>query len=86
MREYYRGMNLAITSIEQIFDCFAPGCIGFGVGTSLIGVYLLLVATAGLGRTAVWASIGEAGFVRFEFKLFSAHDTGFDREGHRPPS
>lgn len=40
------------------------------------------VAFVGFRGTTVQATIGEAGFIRFQLEIITAYDTDSDREGH----
>src|ERR1700740_2769724 len=71
------GRPLAVLAVEQVANR-APACrVQLGVGFVTLRVSVTLVRF-----TAGRAAIGKAGFIGFQFEVFSANGANFDRKRH----
>jgi hypothetical protein len=72
----------AVFAIEELADGAAASLIQFAVSLACVGIHGTVSATDGFGLAACGTTVGEAGLVRLQFKLFRANDTNFDGERH----
>src|ERR1700750_2205668 len=72
-----------VLAIEHVPDHFASFSVHFAQCFALLGAHgRLVVSHFRFRRTALGTAIRKPRFIRLQFELFSANDTGFDRKTH----
>ena len=75
--------NLAVFAIQQIAHGFPAGGIPLAVGLAAGGFFLRLICQGRLvGGAAFRTTVGKAGFIRLQLKLFSTNRASFDWKSH----
>jgi hypothetical protein len=77
------GTPSAIFTVKEIADRLPPGFVRFGRSLAFVGVDAALGDCVSLfGGAALWLSVGETRFIRFQLELFRADSADFDRKHH----
>jgi hypothetical protein len=79
----YLGQRLIILAVKELAHGLPPSLVRFTQSLALVGVHAALSdGESWFGATALWATVGESGFVGLQLEFFRADGADFDGESH----
>ena len=73
----------ATFTVKEIADRLSAGLIRFDHSLAFVSVHAALgYCVSFFGGAALWTSVGETRFIRFQLELFRADSADFDRKHH----